>query len=62
MVCLCRVSVGFVGDSWHAVLQGSMRTLNNVRHDLRARGQTSENLNHEIANATKSRLMFLSSF
>ena len=47
MVCLCRVSVGFVGDSWHAVLQGSMRTLNNVRHDLRARGQTSENLNHE---------------
>ena len=33
MVCLCRVSVGFVGDSWHAVLQGRMPTLKNVRHD-----------------------------
>ena len=33
MVCICRVSVGFVGDSWQAVLQGSMRTLKNVRHD-----------------------------
>ena len=29
MVCLCKVSVGSVGNAWQAVLQQSMRTLKN---------------------------------